>query len=81
MRKAADDPMARTVAENQVGAMFADNGHTIGDIDSDVAAARGLLSNFRSVEFEHVTRSVGDEEIKLRRLVITGPWEVDPDGR
>jgi hypothetical protein len=81
MRKAQDDPIARTVAENQLGDMFAGNGRSVGDRDSDVSAARGLLGAFKAVEFETTSRNVGDQVIPLRRLIITGPWEVDPGGK
>jgi hypothetical protein len=39
MRKATDDAMARTVAENRIGDLFSSNGHSVGDRADDVSAA------------------------------------------
>lgn len=80
MRKAQDDPIARSVAENQV----ADISEPFGTDESDpvgMAQASAILGAFKAVEFETTSRKVGDEEIPLRRLVITGPWEVNPSGK
>jgi hypothetical protein len=80
MRKAQDDAMARTQAERDLGDLFASNGHSVGSYDEDVTAARGLLSNFPAVEFERGTgRTPDGQKVAQRRVVITGPWVVDPD--
>lgn len=68
MRKPKEDPIARTVAENQ----FTDHGPSI-------EGAREALSFFPAVEFETTTRTVQGEELHLRRVVITGKWEIDPN--
>lgn len=79
MRKAQDDPIARTAAENQLGdALDAAVGDTSGDT---MAMARELLGEFKAVEFETTVRKVGTEQIHLRRLVLTGAWEVDPNAK
>jgi hypothetical protein len=80
MRKTQDDAMARTVAENKIGDLLTEYGGG-NDHDTDVAVARDVLSGFESVEFERTVSKVrGGPEVPLRRLVITGPLEVDPDG-
>lgn len=78
MRKAQENALARTVAENKLCEMLAIGDVNVGEIDR--AAVKQVLGEFKAVEFETITKRVGDEEIALRRLVITGPWEVDPGG-
>jgi hypothetical protein len=74
MRKANEDATARTAAEVKIGDAL--TGYT--DTTEQAAAhGRTVLGEFKAVEFETTTRKVGDDEIHLRRLVITGPWEVD----
>jgi hypothetical protein len=74
MRKAQDDAVARTAAENVVRDLTHYVNEPVGDLGKDIVGA------FKAVEFETISKKVGDEEIPLRRLVITGPWEVDPNG-
>jgi hypothetical protein len=73
MRKAQDDPMARTAAERKLGDIIAPS--TDGEVDQ---LTREVLRAFPGVEFETVIKKVGDQELSLRRLVITGAWEVAP---
>lgn len=81
MRKANEDVIARSVAENQVGdLMWAATGTGSPDRDKCVEDARIVLNAFKAVEFEKTVRQIGDEKVYLRRLAITGPWEVDPAG-
>ena len=82
MRKAQEDAVARTVAEKKVGDLLAADGNVgpHASIEQATTVAREVLGEFKAVEFETITKRVGDEEIALRRLVITGPWEVDPGG-
>lgn len=75
MRKAQDDPIARTVAENQLADIL-DTEESAGP----EGATSMVLGAFKAVEFETTSRTVGDQVIVLRRLVITGAWEVDPNG-
>jgi hypothetical protein len=42
----------------------------------DGAVAADAISAFPSAEFETATSKVGGEPVKLRRVVLTGPWEV-----
>ena len=77
MRKAQDDVMARSAAETRVADLLASTPE--GPAGDGGLSVRQVLGEFKAVEFETTTRKVGDEEVKLRRLVITGPWEVDPD--
>lgn len=78
MRKAQDDVMARTAAESRLS----DHLEQLNAATDDAAdqMARDLIGTFKAVEFETTSRKVGDEEVPLRRLVITGAWEVDPNG-
>lgn len=79
MRKTKNDALARTEAEREIGDLlmgapigaYADSGDARRD-------AEFVVSSFKAAEFETVTRKVGDEEIALRRVVMTGPWMVDP---
>jgi hypothetical protein len=73
MRKAQDDVMARSVAESKLAEQI--DGHR--EDNDPIRYAKDVLGEFKAVEFETTTRKVGDDEIHLRRLVITGPWEVD----
>lgn len=77
MRKAQDDPIARTVAENKI-ADITDGYDRDGSDPVGMAEVAAILGAFKAVEFEVTVKQVGDEQIHLRRLVITGPWEVDP---
>jgi hypothetical protein len=78
MRKAQDNAMARTATETKLADLLAASGPE-GPAGDGGLSVRQVLGEFKAVEFETTTRKVGDDEIHLRRLVITGPWEVDPD--
>lgn len=80
-----DDPVARTVAENQLGDLIAEAIPTdesmVMERDEGVRYARSLLAAYPSVRFETAKTLIegpGQHAVHLRRLVITGPWEVDP---
>lgn len=77
MRKPTEDAIARTVAENRVADLLTEQ---TGVAEKDMDVARAVLGEFSAVEFETTGRDVQGERINLRRLVITGPWEVDPNG-
>lgn len=81
MRRALDDVLARTEAERVVGDELEATGLINSSTHEPTAAGKALLDSFKAVEFEKASRKVGDEELRLRRLVITGPWEVDPTSR
>lgn len=81
MRKAQEDVLARSEAERVVG----DEMEAVGLIGGDTlpAEAGRLLLNrvAKAVEFEHGTSKDPDKNtVPMRRLVITGPWVVNPDG-
>lgn len=79
MRKAQDDALARTEAERVIGDELESSGVIDSNTHEPTEAGRRILAQIaKAVEFETITKRVGDEEIALRRLVITGPWEVDP---
>jgi hypothetical protein len=77
MRKTQDDPIARNVAENKI-ADITDGYSRDGSDPVGMAEATTILGEFEAVEFETTISKVrGGQEIPVRRLVITGPWEVD----
>lgn len=76
MRKANEDVLARTAVERMVGDLIAPS--TDGEVDG---LAKSVVGAFEAVEFERVVKTVGDEQIALRRPVLTGAWEVDPNGK
>lgn len=82
MRRTSDDVTARAAAESKLADLLDRTGMPIGNSEGGpLAVSKELVSEFKAVEFETTTRKVGDDEIKLRRLVITGPWEVAPGSR
>jgi hypothetical protein len=80
MRKATEDVLARTEAERQIGDKLEAHGLIDSVRNEPTEVGRAVVDGFRAAEFEKTIRRVGDEDIHLRRLVITGPWEVDPNG-
>lgn len=68
MRTPSEDPIARTVAENELA-----------DHHLDGEQARQTLAYWPHVEFEKTTRKVQGQDLYLRRVVITGKWEIDPN--
>lgn len=82
MRKTQDDAMARTAAETALADSLA--GGEVGAYNSHEDAQRDaafVISTFKAVEFETTVKKIGDEEISLRRVVLTGPWEVAPGSK
>jgi hypothetical protein len=70
-----DDVVARSIAENAINDLM-NHDH---DLDDECHhQARDILSAFPSVRFEQTLFPVGDDDVWRRRLVITGPWKVDP---
>lgn len=67
-RKTHDDPAARDAGAELIAPAL--NGP--GEIEQANNAAR----QFDTAEFETATSRVGGTEISLRRVVLTGPWEV-----
>jgi hypothetical protein len=81
-RKATDDVMARTEAERVLGNEMEATG-TIDSTNIEPAeAGRRVLDQVAAaVEFETgVSKDPDGKQVPMRRLVITGPWTVDPDG-
>jgi hypothetical protein len=64
-RRNTDDPKAREV----VIAHITEKATALED-------TRAVVGLFETVEFETATSRVGGTEITLRRVVLTGPWEV-----
>lgn len=80
MRKATEDALARTAAERFVGEELVDC-QIVEELDGIEPAGRLLGQVAKTVEFERGTSKDPDKNtVPMRRLVITGPWEVDPDG-
>lgn len=65
-RKIANDPVARDHAIERMSVALAQT-------NADIHDAAAL---FDGAEFETATSKVGGQEIQLRRVVLTGPWEV-----
>jgi hypothetical protein len=82
-RKATEDVLARTEAERAVG----DELEALGLIDSALneptEAGRKLLDQIGMyVQFETGDSKDPDKNIvPMRRIVITGPWRVDPQAQ
>lgn len=80
VRDNQDDVMARGAAERTVADRFGVQpdemvaGGEVGLTPRDVVAEIA-----ETVEFEKATFKGGGREIGMRRVVITGAWEVDPD--
>jgi hypothetical protein len=68
-RKTTDNPAAREHAENMLDGAMARR--EPGDETPQVAV-------FEAAEFETASSRVGGTDITLRRVVLTGPWEVAP---
>jgi hypothetical protein len=77
VRDNQDDVMARGAAERAV-ADFLDV-EPNEEIGESAATPSVLVSQIaETVEFEKATFKGGGREIGMRRVVITGAWEVDP---
>jgi hypothetical protein len=79
-RKVEDDVMARTEAERVIGDALAEAGLTDAG-DSATEEGRTVLGLIaKAVQFEKGESKDPDRHVVgMRRLVITGPWTVDPD--
>jgi hypothetical protein len=64
-RKTTDDLTARQHVKGVV------DGRSFGSDDTS-----DVIDLFETVEFETAASRVGGTEITLRRVVLTGPWEV-----
>lgn len=81
-RKAEEDVLARTAAERELGEILIDQGFAPIESDPDPAEmGRRALSVFaKAVQFETGESTDPDrQKVAMRRVVITGPWEVDPE--
>ncbi len=68
-RKTTDNPAARTAAAELI---------TSSALNLDSSEAGSVVAVFESAEIETATSRVGGQEIQLRRVVLTSPWEVIP---
>lgn len=82
MRKAQEDVLARTEAERFIGDELEATGLIDSSANEPTEAGKRLLDQVaKAVEFERGTSKDPDRNtVPMRRLVITGPWTVDPDG-
>lgn len=67
-RKTSNDGAARLRATDWI------TDHATGAADTAL-----VVDLFPSVEFETAQAKVGGEPVKMRRVVLTGPWEVVAD--
>lgn len=72
-----DDQLARSAVERLIGDLIGERHRRLDD-ETIIRDARALLNMFPTVEYETTTRRTPLGEVKLRRAVVTGPWEVDP---
>lgn len=82
VRDNQDDVMARGAAERAVADFFGtspDSGVVEGGAAADQTPRDVVAAIGETVEFEKATFKGGGREIGMRRVVITGAWEVDPD--
>lgn len=79
MRKPKEDVLARGRAEHVLSEALESVGLTGAAGEYPASGVREALSTFPAVEFETLTKKVGDQELHLRRLVVTGSWEIDPN--
>ncbi len=68
-RKTTDSEVARQEASALIGAATA-----------KPEDAENAVALFKSVEFETATTRIGGEDVSVRRVVLTGPWEVVAQG-
>ena len=74
-----DDPIARTLAENALADVILNADAGVGDAAGWVHdLARDIVSLFEFVELDKAASKVSPgQTVPLRRLVLTGAWEVD----
>lgn len=83
MRKPANDETAREAATRTLACRL-ERFIVTADNNADVtptlrAAAEQVVDTFPYAEQDTVTRDVQGERVTLRRVVLTGPWEVVHD--
>lgn len=81
-RKVTDDALARTAAERAIGEILIDEGFVPIEASPEPGEmgrrVLGVLA--KAVQFETGESKDPDRQVvPMRRLVITGVWEVDPD--
>lgn len=78
IRKNTEDIMARTKAVTDLTDKLDD---MLPEVESVAEAGRDLLNQIAvTVEFEYgVSTDPSRNKVNMRRLVITGDWEVDPN--
>lgn len=77
LRKAVDDKAARDEALRLVTGLAGELADANGVDGIDVA--RMVIAEFPAIQFDAATSRVAGEEISMRRVVLTGPWEVVRD--
>lgn len=76
MRKAVNDEYAQDAALEILGAKI-DPGFLTKDFDtSPNVIAEQAMRAFPVAEFETVTTKIAGEEVTMRRVVLTGDWNV-----
>lgn len=76
MHRPEEDVLARTEAERMLADLI-DDGEVHEFTSKAAAEAKGILDAFPAVQYDTTVSKARGTEVKLRRLVITGPWEVD----
>jgi hypothetical protein len=74
-----DDVMSREAAQTHVANLLAD--HRGMDIETAHECAATIVDAFPFVETNRERTNVpGGQKVHLKRLVLTGEWQVDPNG-
>jgi hypothetical protein len=81
MRKPTDDQTAREAATRSVACQLDEIATATSSDEARTAqeVAEDLLEAWPYAEQETVTRDVQGERVTLRRVVLTGPWNVVHD--
>jgi predicted amidohydrolase len=74
-----DDPIARTLAENELADVIGGTGAAADHVQA-LTIARAVVAHFPVVALDKQrSHVVGGETVALRRITFAGSWEVDPN--
>lgn len=74
-----DDPIARTLAENELADVIGGTG-AVAHHDEALTIARAVVAHYPVVALDKQRGHVaGGEKVALRRITFTGSWEADPN--
>ena len=80
VRKAVDDKAARDEALRLITGQHGGLTAVAEEAGVDgIDAGRVVIAEFPAIQFETATSKVAGEELRMRRVVLTGPWQVVRD--